>query len=328
MPTALLQRFNGVYLLDSTVIKLPDSFAEQYPGCGGGEVGKSSAALKCQVRLNLNNGGLEGPFPEVGKASDRSSSIQRRPLPAGALRIADLGYFGLPVLAELAAQSVFWISRIQVHTALFQNGERFELCSWLDRRRTQKIDLEVEVGVTERLPCRLLVVRCPREVERRRLAALKKDAQRRGRTLSKAQRQWCRWTVMVTNAPAEMLNITEAIVLYRARWQIVDKSRHSPDEAKLVEIYAKLIGVVIQHWMLITTVWRYVDRSLNRASKAIQKHVVLLVAFFQSRITAEAALEQLAEALQACARIDHRKTKPNTYQLLQNPTNLDYKALT
>ncbi len=337
--TALLQRFNGVYLLDSTVIKLPDSFAEQYPGCGGGAAEKTNAAVKFQVRMNLTNGGLDGPFPEVGKASDQSSCVQRLPLPAGALRIADLGYFGLPVLAELAAQSVFWISRIQVHTAIFHNGERLDLCDWLYRRKIQAIDLKVELGATERLPCRLFAVRCPPEVVRRRLAAAKKDARRRGRTLSKAQRQWCRWTVMVTNAPADMLNTTEAIVLYRARWQIellfklwkqqglVDESRYSSDEAKLVEIYAKMIGLVIQHWMLITTVWSYTDRSLMKASKAIQKHVVLLVAYFQSRITAEALFEQLTQALSACARINRRKSNPNTYQTLENPDILGYEGL-
>lgn len=338
--TALLQRFNGIYLLDSTVIKLPDSFADRYPGCGGGEAGKTNAALKFQVRMNLTNGGLDGPFPEVGKASDQSSCVQRLPLPAGALRIADLGYFGLQVLADLTAQSVFWISRIQVHTAIFHNGERLDLCSWLHKRRLQAIDLEVEVGATERLSCRLLAVRCPPEVVRRRIAAAKKEARRRGRQLSKAQQQWCRWTVMVTNVPADMLNTTEAIVLYRARWQIellfklwkqqclVDESRHSSDQAKLVEIYAKLIGVIIQHWMLITTVWSYENRSLTKASKAIRKHVFLLVAFFQSRISAEAVLEQLMQALSVSARIDRRKCNPNTYQTLQNPDILGYEGLT
>lgn len=333
----LLQRFNGVYLQDSTVIRLPDSFADQYPGCGGGEAGKSNAAVKFQVRMNLTNGRLEGPFPEAGKASDQSSCVQRLSLPAGSLRIADLGYFGLEVLTELANQSVFWISRIQVHTAIFHHGERLDLCTWLHRRKS--IDLQVELGATERLPCRLLAVRCPPEIVRRRLAAAQKDARRRGRTLSKAQREWCRWTVLVTNAPADMLNMTEAMVLYRARWQIellfklwkqeglIDESRCRSDEAKLVEIYAKMIGVLIQHWMLITTVWSYADRSLVKARKEIQKHVVLVVAYFQSRMTVEALFEQLRQALSVSARIDHRRTKPNTHQMLENPCLLGYDGL-
>lgn len=334
---ALLQRFNGVYLQDSTVIRLPDSFAEQYPGCGGGEAGKPNAAVKFQVRMNLTNGGIDGPIPEVGKASDQSSCVQRLPLPAGSLRIADLGYFGLEVLSELATQRVYWISRIQVHTAIFHHGDRLDLCTWLHRRKS--LDLQVELGATERLSCRLLAVRCPPEIVRRRFAAAKKDARRRGRTLSQAQREWCRWTVLVTNAPADMLDITEAIVLYRARWQIellfklwkqeglIDESRCSSDEGKLVEIYAKMIGVLIQHWMLITTVWSYNDRSLVKARKEIQKHIVLVVAYLQSRINAEALFEQLHQALSVSARIDHRKKKPNTHQMLENPCILSYEGL-
>jgi hypothetical protein len=334
---ALVQRFNGVYVQDSTVIRLPDSFAEAYPGCGGGEAGKSHAAVKFQVRMNLANGSLDGPFPEVGKASDQSSSVQRLALPAGSLRIADLGYFNIDVLEEAATQNAFWISRIQVNTAIFHQGKRLDIGTWLRRRKS--IDLPVELGATERLPCRILAVRCPPAIYRRRLAAAKKDARRRSRTLSKSQREWCRWTVHVTNAPADKLNASEVIVLYRARWQIellfklwkqdglIDESRFSSDPAQLAEIYAKMIGVLIQHWLLITTVWAYADRSLVKARKEIQRNIVLIVAYLQDRISAEALLDQISRALRIAARIDRRKKNPNTHQLLENPSLLGYEGL-
>lgn len=339
-PIELLQRFNGVYLQDSTTILLPEQFAQEYPGCGGGKPGQKNAAVKFQARMDLLGGGLEGPFPEAGKASDQSSRVQRLPLPAGALRIADLGYFCLQVLAELAAQQVFWISRIQVSTALFHEGKRLDLCSWLRHQEASSIDLSVEVGASERLFCRLLAVRCPEHIVRRRVAAVKADARRRGRTPSKAQLEWCHWTVLITNVPVEKLSIREALVLYRARWQIellfklwkqlglVDESRHSSPESKLVEIYAKMIGQIIQHWLLITSVWSYSDRSLVKASKAIRKHVVLLVAYLHSRITIDAAIPPIQQALTACARIDRRREAPNTHQLLENPDLLDYEGLT
>jgi hypothetical protein len=335
MASELLQRFRGVYLQDSTVISLPDSFAQEYPGCGGG-TGETSAALKLQVQLNLANGAIKGPFPEAGKASDRASRVQSLTLPAGALRIADLGYFDLSVLAEMAVNMVFWISRIQVHTAVFHEGKQLDICSWLDKRHVHSMDLSIELGASERLGCRLLAVRCPPEVVRRRIASLEKDARRRGRTPSKIQRRSCHWTIVVTNVPADRLNLLEAMVLYRARWQIellfklwkqhglVDESRHQADAAKLVEIYAKLIGLVIQHWLLITTIWSYSNRSLIKASKAIRKHVMLLAAAFQSLITIEAAVGQIIKTLQKSARINHRKRKPNTHQILENPELLEY----
>jgi hypothetical protein len=339
-PIELLRRFNGVYLQDSTTIMLPEQFAEEYPGCGGGKRGQKNAAVKFQVRMNLLGGGLEGPFPEPGKASDQSSRVQRLSLPAGALRIADLGYFALSVLADLAAQQVFWISRIQVSTVLFHEGKRLDLCSWLRYQRGPATDLSVEAGASERLPCRLLAVRCPEHIVRRRMAAVKEDARRRGRTPSKAQLQWCRWTVLITNVPAEKLSFAEAMVLYRARWQIellfklwkqrglVDESRHRSAEAKLAEIYAKMIGLLIQHWLLITSVWSYSDRSLTKASKAIQKHVVLLVSYLHSGISIEDAIRPIQQALAVCARIDRRRSTPNTHQILENPGLLGYEGLT
>lgn len=332
----LLQRFNGVYVQDSTVIKLPDCYVEEYPGCGGGTAGQTNAAVKFQVQLNLTTGLLKGPFPEAGKASDQNSCIQQMPLPVGSLRMADLGYFSLKTLADLGNQGVYWISRIQLNTSIFYEGNLIDLCSWLEKKKFQSIDLQVEVGATEHLSCRLLSVRCPTEIARRRIEAVKKDARRRGRKASKAQLEWCKWTVLITNASVTKLSPTDANVLYRARWQIemlfklwkehglVDESRHSSDAAKLVEIYAKLIGVVIQHWLLVSTVWSYTDRSLVKASKAIRKHVTLMIAFLQSHITATVLIGQIAQALQTCSRIDPRKTKPNTHQILENTELLGY----
>ncbi len=56
----LLQRFNGVYIQDSSVIGLPDELVEIWAGCGGASR-NSSSSLKIQVRLDMNAGKLEGP---------------------------------------------------------------------------------------------------------------------------------------------------------------------------------------------------------------------------------------------------------------------------
>src|SRR5919199_251491 len=90
----LLQRFNGVYVLDSTTITLPDALAEVWPGCGGSSVG-SAAALKVHVLWNVTTGAFRSLALQDGRANDRSAPVQQVALPSGALRIADLGYFTL-----------------------------------------------------------------------------------------------------------------------------------------------------------------------------------------------------------------------------------------
>src|SRR5439155_17260010 len=56
---ALLQRFAGVYLYDSTTLALPAALVEQFPGSGRGGDGRRPAALKCQVELELRTGALD-----------------------------------------------------------------------------------------------------------------------------------------------------------------------------------------------------------------------------------------------------------------------------
>ncbi len=333
----LLRRFNGVYLQDSTVIGLPDVFQDEYPSCGGGCSGQAGASLKFQVRMNLTNGQLIGPFPEAGRCSDQSSQLQRMPLPAGSLRLADLGYFNLSVLRQLHQDDVYWVSRIQPHTAVFDtDGQRLELLRRLKRSRENAVDLQVLLGSQERLPCRLLAVRCPAEVVRKRIASLEKDAKRRGRSVSQQQRQWCHWTIAVTNTKPEQLTLREAFVLLRARWQIellfklwkqhglVDESRGSDCQRILAEIYAKMIGVVIQHWLIVACAWTYSDRSLVKFANLIRKHAYCIVASLACRISIESAIAQIQECLTSSGRIDTRNAQPSTCQLLLDPDLLDY----
>ncbi len=85
----------------------------------------------------------------------------------------------------------------------------------------------------------------------------------------------------------QILSFAEARTLTRLRWQIellfklwklhgqVDKSRSQKPGRILTEVYAKLIGLIIQHWVLLTHWWRYPDKSLVKAAKTVCQHAVL-----------------------------------------------------
>ena len=57
--SALLERFTGVSVLDTTAISLPEALAAAFPGCGGGH-GGGEAAIKLAVLLELGSGTLAG----------------------------------------------------------------------------------------------------------------------------------------------------------------------------------------------------------------------------------------------------------------------------
>jgi hypothetical protein len=86
----ILQRFEGVYLRDSSVINLPTELAQIWPGVGN-RCGPT-AALKLQVGLNFSTGQLKGPVVQSGRTQDQLPPFQQEELPAGALHRADLGY--------------------------------------------------------------------------------------------------------------------------------------------------------------------------------------------------------------------------------------------
>ena len=95
---------------------------------------------------------------------------------------------------------------------------------------------------------------------RRRLRA---DAKHRGKTPSAAQLAWCAWTSVVTSVPPTLLSLREALVLLRARWHIellfklwtshghIDESRSANPRRVLTEVFAPLLAMVVQHWLLL-----------------------------------------------------------------------------
>lgn len=332
----LLRRFPGVFLHDSTVINLPNPFAAQWPACGGSR-GQSDASLKFQTRIDYVTGRFQDLVIEPGRQADQASVIQETRLPAGSLRLADLGYFCLAVLQQLSNQGVFWISRIQPHTAVFSaQGTPRPLGPWLKKNGPIVIDEPILLGARERVACRLIAVRVPAEVRRKRLQRLEKDARRRGRPVSQRQREWTAWTILVTNLPAETFTWEEICVLYRVRWQIellfklwksynqIDKSASQNPDRILAELFAKMLGAVVQHWLLLTTVWSYGDRSLPKAVEILRSFVQNIALALSHRGRLAAVLTQMRECFRTTCKMNKRRNKPSTYQLLMNPSLLKY----
>jgi Transposase DDE domain len=217
---ALLRRFPMVSLQDSTVVSLPDALKAQWAGCGGSQ-GQTAAALKIQVQFDLVGGSVAGLQLEPGKQPDQATTLTAQTLPAGALQIADLGYFDVSHLAASDRRGVYVLSRIQVGTAVFdEQGQRRDLWKWLGRQGGTCVDCRVELGAEERWKCRLVAVRCPAEVVRKRRQRLQREAKRQGRAISAARWEACRWTVLVTNVPVEWLSAEEVLIVYGARWQV------------------------------------------------------------------------------------------------------------
>lgn len=329
----ILQRFNGVHILDSSTIQLPGALAEVWAGCGN-QVPGNEASVKVQVGIDLSTGDLRGPLLQDGRSHDRSSPLQRASLPAGALRLADLGYFSLDTLQELDSRGVYWLSRLQVQTAVFdQYGERQYLVNLLRCQHEDQVDLPVKLGVSQRLSCRLLAQRVPQEVADQRRRRLQDQARRRGQEVSKNRLKLVDWTIYITNAPADLLSLPEALVLARARWQVellfklwkshglIDEWRSAKPWRILCEVYAKLLAMLVQHWLLLVSCWSYPGRSLWKAAQTVRRHALHLASMFAWEQRLVEAINVIRRCLAAGCRINKRKSALHTYQLLLSLTN-------
>jgi hypothetical protein len=329
----LLQRFSAVVLCDCSTLVLPDALGPWWPGCGGVPTPNTLAALKLHVRYDLCAGTLTGPVLTDGRTHESTTAIQHAALPPGALRLSDLGFFDLDVFARLAGQGAYWLSRLHRTTALFDRaGRRWDVLALLAHAGTPTLDLPVTLGVEHRLAARLLSVRVPAAVANQRRRHLRQAARDRGRTPSAATLAWCDWTLVVTNAPAALLSLAEALVLLRARWQVellfklwkshghIDESRSGKPWRVLCEVFAKLLAMVMQHWLRLTGCWASPDRSLVKAAHTVRDHALHVASALACPRLLGHAIGVIHRCLAAGCRLNRRKKKPNTYQLLLDPS--------
>ncbi len=343
VPLPLVQRFAGVYLLDSTTISLPAALASVWRGCGGRTPGSGAAALKLQVGLDLVRGALWGLELCAGRLQDKAAHLQHAVLPANVLRITDLGYYSLRRFRALATQGGWWLTRLHPQTVVLVDGRRQPVPTLLAAHGpavlagTAPVDVAVQVGARERLPCRLLAWRVPPAVAAERRRKMHAEAQREGETVSAIRGALADWTVLLTNVPADQLSVEEAMALYRARWQIellfkqwksqgglAVVSRSTKPWHVLCEVYAKLLGLLVQHWLLVAGGWHHAARSLWKAAPAVRVHALVLAAALRSRRRLRAVLTDLQTILAATTPIDRRRSRPPTFLRLRDaPTPAD-----
>jgi hypothetical protein len=334
----LLQRFTAVEIGDSTTVTLPDEYADQFPGCGG-SAGFGKAAVKIQARWELISGQLTKLVVEPGRTSDGQSEEAEDTIKPGSLIIRDLGYFSLDWFAKLGQAQAYWISRWQQGTTVSdRDGRLLNLLEFVRGHRGDgPIDQPILLGATARLACRLIVLRVPQEMAARRRQEAYEKARKHGREPSPECLAWCEWTLFVTNVPAEMLSWKEVVVLYRARWQIelmfkLWKSHSQLDVfretwsavERMAAFWAKLIGVILQHWLLLSSTWSNPRRSHWKAAGVIQEWIVSLTNALEDIEPLIRVLEKMAATIDAVAQQKLRKKDPASFQLLLDPELLDW----
>jgi hypothetical protein len=332
----ILGRFTAVTLLDSTVLALPDGQAERFPGCGGSS-GSARAAMKLQTELDLRTGALSHVEIESGRSADNATARQHVRRAEGALRIADLGYFCVAVFGAMVAAGEHFLSRL-----LFGAGVRLpdagavDVLRWLSGQAGPFVDRPIRLGSQEQLACRLIAWRLPPEQANRRRQKVREDHRRkRGREPSAERLAWCDWTILVTSVPEQVLSPTEAAVLYRARWQVellfkrwksrglVATLSGSTEVRQVIRVWARLLAVLVQHWLMVASAWGDATRSVDKVCQAIRSLVGRLLAGLDRLDEVVRVIADLGDVVAKTCRRNTR-SRPGTFELLNDPTRLDF----
>src|SRR6266480_7146075 len=112
----LLSRFNGVYVQDGTVISLPPELRDEWRGCGGSTPEAGLSSMRVQARLDLAQGGMQGPWLQEGRAAERSGEAHEAPLPQGCLYNVDAGYFTLAEMRAHGQAGCYWVTTANAGT--------------------------------------------------------------------------------------------------------------------------------------------------------------------------------------------------------------------
>lgn len=301
----ILPQFNGVYLTDCTQIKWP------------------GLEMKMAVRLELQQGGLQVYLTDI-KRNDQKTEIIDRCLEPGALHLADLGFFKLKRFSDWNEQGVFWLSRFKVGTIVTTlDGQVLDLKQLLTGQ--EPITLPVKIGKKQPVTTFLVAAPLSGEALSKRQVRLKEQARLDQRPLSQRQADLAHWTIYLSNIPH--LTFPQAFILARTRWQIeclfklwkshakVLVSRSADPIRQQVEGYAKLLGVLIAHWMLLVTGWQHDRLGAVDALRILRTYVPLLQrAFIYCHLFKE-VFHWLKLDLEVAPPLPIRQKTPLTFQL-------------
>lgn len=320
--SALLRRFSGVVVQDSSKIALPKCLSPLWSGHG--QAGQE-AILKVQTSFDYQRGSLE---LDLASGRHHDCRLQKTDLKPGSLRLADVAYFKIKVFEALQQRGVYWLSRLPARVGIWTGETVIHVLAWLQQQASDCVDQTVELSA-QRFRCRFIAVRVPPHIAEERRQRVREAARARKKSQLKAETlSLCDWTILVTNLEESRFSIPEVLRLLRLRWQIellfklwkqhlsLDKWRSKNPFQILSEVYAKLLLALIQHWFLIVGCWQEDDRSLVKACLVLRKQAFHLLAVLNDFGALLHTLATILPALARC-RIAKRKARPATFQLLR-----------
>ena len=326
----IMQRFTGVFLRDSSHVRLPDALLDIWPDAKPGKKA-SQAIVKWEVQLDMLKGALDGPHIVPHYEADALLSAKHAPLPVGSLLIQDLGYWRLSDWTKSNRKGHFILSQYHAHTKFYTaDGQLCHLAEYIRKEaQGQPFSINILMGKKMKVPVRLIAIPLSEELTTARLQRYQRQGVKRKRNLTDDGRLLAGWLVFATNAPQDLLSDNDALVLARIRWQIellfklwkshggITHSRSANAYHILCETHSKLLAMIVQHWCFLTRIWAFPDKSLTKAAGAVRQFATpILLALNNSSAQLKQVLSSLADVLGHGARICKSRKTPRAFEML------------
>ena len=253
------------------------------------------------------------------------------------------------MLEEIGQSGNYWLTRVKSQCSLYVRSKEddsddqgfnnkgsdnkcYDLTDFLREQKSDRSHIHILLSAQAKLPCRLIALRVPQQVANERRRKMKANAKKKGKTVSKRRLELANWLILATNASENMISFDEAFVLARLRWQIevlfkrwksngkISEWRTEKPYRILCEVYAKLIGMIVQHWMLLASGFCFGNKSLTKAARTIRQHIINVACAFAEvgcvrfQLLKD-ALKTIKQCIQFGCQMNTRKKNPNAYQL-------------
>ncbi len=327
----LLFKFNGVFICDTSIIDLPDYFHKMFPGLAD-KVNLKKSAIKLDTSIELLQGNLKINITDGIVADNKTDSAVELGKP-GSLQLRDLGYFDLSRKLKQVKNDVYFVSKYTSGVKLYgENGNEIDLLELLKKLKNKKhsnYEIVAYAGKAERVPVRVILhkIEDDKAIKKKQKRSKRKSKKNKSKQtkLSKALGEW---SVLITNVSKETLNGKECYDVYRMRWQIelifklwkdyckVDESNSKNPWRILCEVYAKLIGVLVQHWITLNGQWQRKNKSYKKGFQAVRLRAnELLLAIESGKLKyLEIFLGKLKTSFKNGCSQNSRKKHPNAYK--------------
>jgi Transposase DDE domain len=211
-----------------------------------------------------------------------------------------------------------------------QRTDVAHLIASLDEQTTQAEWL-VNVGAAQLVKqVRLLVKRVPEEVAQQRQERIREYASKHSKPVNPVALDLAHWTIILTTVPLWRLSLEQAFVVMKIRWQIellfklwkqealLDEWTSGKPWRILCEVYAKLLAMVIQHWVMLLACDDDPHVSWMGVAEVVRAQVPTLVHGFRQHLSLGKALRLVRHSVRGGCSIVARSTRLSTSRLIQS----------